>query len=306
MSADQQLQPMTKLLTFPQFSFLPIKLQLNIWEKVMPEPQAGYIALFGPVQILQSPPAIAHVCKVSRGVALKTGRVYKLEDGKRTWFCKETDFFLWDGCSLGLGELAPVIQNIVISRHILDDYSKACEAFEMILTDGEFSGLRNIFVNLENRFTLVSKRWDPEIKSRLFQSESNTVVVPDLNLYDDSMDRIDRVISILPRQVADCWKRHRQIAFNGSDDHWWVIMGGQVMYALLSTMARLREDISDEEYDEFEAGTLIHPSGEISWWDFLFREAPHILPTQLFARITDRETVDGVIEEGDDLLSVML
>ncbi|KAI1213831.1 uncharacterized protein F4807DRAFT_469623 [Annulohypoxylon truncatum] len=306
MSANQQLQPATRLSTFPRFSSLPTELQLDIWEKAMPEPQAGYILLSGSVQILQAPPAIAHVCKASRDIALKSGRVYELEDGRRTWFNKETDFFLWGGHNLGLGELAPAIQNIVIPRHMLDDFSEACEAFEMLLTDSELSGLRNIFVNLEDKFTLVNEQWDPQVNSELFQSESNTAIVPDLNLYNDSMDRIDRIASMLPQSVANYWRQHNEIAFNDNDDHWWVVLGGQVMFAYLSTVARLCVEISDEEYDEFEAGTLMHPSGDISWWDFLFERAPNVLPTQLFARITERERVGGFIEEGDDLLSGML
>ncbi|KAI0890670.1 uncharacterized protein GGS22DRAFT_151538 [Annulohypoxylon maeteangense] len=302
MSDNQQLQLGTELSSFPQFNFLPMELQLDIWEKSMEETPAGFVLLSGSVQILQAPPAIAHVCKASRGVALKSKRIYKLEDGRTTWFNKETDYFLWGGYNLGLGELAPAIQNIVIPRHILDDHSKACEAFEVLLTDSIFSGLRNIFVNLENNFTFVDKQWGALVNSELFQPESNTIVVPDLNLYNNSMDRIDRVVSMLPPHVAHCWNQHKEIAFNDMDDHWWVVLGGDVMSAFLSTVARLCGEITEEQFEQFEAGTLMHPSGNISWWDFLFEMAPNVLPTQVFARITSREKVEGIIGEGVDLL----
>ncbi|KAI1461702.1 hypothetical protein F4805DRAFT_476219 [Annulohypoxylon moriforme] len=306
MSTDKQLQLSTKLSSFPQFSFLPKELQLDIWKKSIEDRPAGYVLLSGPVQILQAPPAIAHVCRASREVALESQGMYRLEDGRTTWFNKETDYFLWGGYELGLGELAPAIQNIVIPRHILDDNSKACEAFEALFTDSEFSGLRNIFVNLENEFTFVNERWDQRVNSKLFKPASNTIVVPDLNIYNNSMYCIDSIASLLPLQVARNWRENQAIAFNDDDDHWWVVLGGDVMFAYLSTVARLSKDISDDDYDAFEAGILMHPSGKITWWDYLFARAPNVLPTQIFTRITNRERVQGFIEEGDDLLSGML
>ncbi|XDG07058.1 hypothetical protein ABKA04_006673 [Annulohypoxylon sp. FPYF3050] len=309
MTTDREILFATDRPFFHQFPTMPAELQLEVWENATPEPQAGYILLCNSAQVLQAPPAMAHACKTSRDVVLKSGRVYELENGTMTWFNQETDFFLWGGGSPRLGELAPAIQNIVIPRRILSDYSKACETFEHLLTDSEFTGLQNIFVNLEEEFTFVNKQWNPQVESTLFDSESNTVIVPDLNIYNNSMDRIDRIAPMLPQRLADHWQQHKGIAFNEDDDHWWVVLGGQIMHAYLSTVARLCEEITEDQYEEFEMGTLMHPSGEISWWDFLFERAPYILPTQIFARTTEREKVEGRIEhieDGDDLMPAKL
>lgn len=60
-----------------------------------------YILQSGPLQVIQRPPAIAHVCEQSRNVALRTGRMFLLENGRLTWFRPETDVFLWAGLKLG-------------------------------------------------------------------------------------------------------------------------------------------------------------------------------------------------------------
>ncbi|KAI0898596.1 hypothetical protein F4806DRAFT_507401 [Annulohypoxylon nitens] len=300
MIADRQILSATKPSFFHQFPNMPAELQLEVWENATPEPQAGYILLSDNLQVLQAPPAMAHACKTSRDVVLKCGRLYSLDNGSLCWFNSDTDFLLWGGGPLGLGELAPAIQNIVIPRRLLNDYYTACETFERLLTDSEFTGLKNIFVNLEDDVSFVTKQWNPQVESELFNSESNTVVVPDLNLYNDSMDRIDRVASLLPQRLADHWQQHKSIAFNDDDEHWWVVLGGQIMHAYLSTVARLCEEINEDEYYQFEAGTLMHPSGEMTWWDFLFERAPNVLPTQAFARTTEREKVEGLIQDGDD------
>ncbi|KAI1093504.1 hypothetical protein F5B19DRAFT_449624 [Rostrohypoxylon terebratum] len=300
MTTNHQILPANNRLFFHQFSKMPGELQLEVWENATPEPKAGFILLSDSVKILQAPPAMAHACKTSRDVVLKSGGMYELSDGDMTWFHAETDFLLWGGGTLGLGELAPAIRNIVIPRRILNAYFMACETFERLLADSELTGIQNIYVNLEEEFTFVGKQWNPQIGSELFNSESNTVVVPDLNIYNDSMDRIDRVVPMLPQRLADHWQQHKGITFNDDEEHWWVVLGGEIMHAYLSTIARLCEEITEEQYDEFEAGTLMHPSGEISWWDFLFEKAPYILPTQIFARTTEREKVEGHIENGDD------
>ncbi|KAI1106694.1 hypothetical protein F4804DRAFT_330110 [Jackrogersella minutella] len=278
-----------------QFRSLPTELRLVIWEDAMPEPHVGYVALSNSRHIFQTPPALAHVCRESREIALKSsedlklGKMYELEDGRKTWFCKETDYFLWSKSKLGLGELAPAIQNIVIPLCMLDTYEKACESFETLLTDAEFIGLQNIFVDLGDRLMLFRGDGQTRVKAELFQSSS--IIVPDLSFYDNRMDRIDAMASKLPSDFADHWKDYKDISSNEDIEHWWVVLAGDVTYAFVSTMARLCEDISDEQYDDFEAETLMHPSG-ISWWDFFMAQVPTVMPTRVIARITDREKLE--------------
>ncbi|KAI0842966.1 hypothetical protein F5Y06DRAFT_256563 [Hypoxylon sp. FL0890] len=301
MEVDSQVSHSTGLSNFPQFSRLPKKVRSKIWKAALPERKAGFILLSCRVQILQAPPVIYHVCRQSRKIALKKGegRIYQLEDGRRTYFCKETDFFLWGGFKLGLGELAGVIQNVVIPRCMFVDYSQACETFEILLTDGDFEQLQNIYVNLENRFTVLNLGSNSAAESHLFQSD--TIVIPDLNWYEAKMRSIDDIATLLPGHVAAHWAEHREIAFDDDDVHEWKSFGGDVKYALMSTMVRLSGSVSDEQYDDFEAETMMHSSG-VSWWDFAAHNSPDIWPTYLFTRIPESQRVDGVIQ-GDDLLS---
>ncbi|KAI1142855.1 hypothetical protein F5Y05DRAFT_408304 [Hypoxylon sp. FL0543] len=302
MEVDQQVDQSAGPEGFPQFCDLPEEIQRKVWKLGLPERGARYIFLSATVQILQAPPAICHVCQQSREVALGAdeGGIYELEDGRRTWFCKDTDFFLWGGFNLGLGELAGVIQNIVIPRRMVVDYSQACETFEMLFADGDFTELKNIFINLENRFTTSSNMSFNHIeRSHLFRS--NTIVVPNLNWYDQTLAGIDATAPFLPDQFLASWREFREIAFDDYDVHEWKDFVGDIKYALMSTLARLSGILSEEEYDSFEAEALMHPSG-LSWWDFLAHYSPEIWPTCLITSVTGRERVDGVVD-ADDLLT---
>ncbi|KAI1409700.1 hypothetical protein F5Y13DRAFT_203103 [Hypoxylon sp. FL1857] len=296
MDSNQQRKHSTSQSSFTRFCDLPKGIQAKIWKAALPERKAGYILLSNPIQILQAPPAIYHACQQSRRIALEQGLggIYQLEDGRRTWFCKETNYFLYSGFKLGLGELACAIQNVVIPRGMLADYNQACEAFEILLTDGELTELQNIYVDLGDKFTILDNSWDHITKPHLFKSRK--IVVPDLNWYDEKMRSIDEAASILPNNLTASWKEYREIAFDDDDEHEWKTFNGDVKYALMSTMARLSNEIRDEQYDAFEAETLMHPTG-VSWWEFLAFNSPDIWPTCIFMNITGSERVYGVTRE---------
>lgn len=148
---------------------------------------------------------------------------------------------------------------------MLKDYSKACETFEWLLSHGDFHRLRNIYVDLEDKFTLMNETWNPAIESQLFGA--NTIVVPNLSIgTDHPSDRIDEVDGILPGDVAASWRKHRDMRHGTNNNEWVDFLAGDISYAWISTRARMCSDISEEQYDSFERGQLIHPSGR-SWWD---------------------------------------
>ncbi|OTA84582.1 hypothetical protein M434DRAFT_16389 [Hypoxylon sp. CO27-5] len=306
METNQQLQLAAGPSTFPKFPEFPPELQAMVWKAAVAElkKNAGYILLSVSVRILQEPPALYHACSLSRRVLLEEGggKFYRLRDGSITWFCETTDFLLWGGFNLGLGELASAVQNVVIPRCMFDDHDFACETFETLLSDGDFDQLRNIYVNLENRFTFLNTSPYSILKPKLFLS--NTILVPDLNWYDKTMKRIDRNRHLLPDDDMAAWNLHRELAFDDEDLHEWKDFGGDVKYALVATIARLGNDISDAQFDAFEREQLMHPSG-ISWFCYISEHSADVWPTFVLTTITGRERVEGVVR-GDDLLGRIL
>ncbi|KAI0102366.1 hypothetical protein F4776DRAFT_658144 [Hypoxylon sp. NC0597] len=306
METNRQLQLAAGPSTFPKFSRFPEELQTMVWEHAVVEVKKnpGYVLLSGSVRILQKPPAMFYACRLSRRVLLEEGGgdFYALEDGSTTWFCEDTDFLLWGGFNLGLGELASAVQNVVLPRRMFEDYIVACETFEELLSDGEFDQLQNIYVNLENRFTFLKTDPRSVMRSKLFHS--STIVVPDLNWYDQTMEKIDHVYRLFTEDDEASWGLHREIAFDDDDQHEWKDFGGDVKFALVSTLARLDNNISEDDFDAFEREQLMHPSG-ISWFSFISEHSPDVWPTFVLTTITTRQRVEGVVGR-DDLLGRIL
>ncbi|KAI0383739.1 hypothetical protein F5Y04DRAFT_278364 [Hypomontagnella monticulosa] len=225
----------------------------------------------------------------------ETGLLYELGNGARTWFCPHKDFLLWGGFDVALGQLGSVVQNIVIPRELIGNYPKACETFQMLLENGGLRQLKNIYVDVGNKFTLID---DDRLQDELFSSSS--IIVPDLGTYDNRMARIDDAAPMLPADVLGHWYKHKTMVLNNEQE--WEEMSGDIMYAWITTKACLSGEISGQDYDDFEAGVLMHPSGR-SWWDYFAESAPTIRATCVFAQIAETERLNGEIKEGDDLLS---
>lgn len=196
-----------------------------------------------------------------------------------------------------VGELGPMVENIVIPLDMICTYARACETLHILLAKEGLSQLNNIFIDVGDRFTFVKDR---RIRDELFKTSS--VIVPDLTNYDNRMARIDNAASILPGDVLGHWYRHKAMVSDNTE--MWQEISGDVMYAWITTKACLSGEISEENYDDFENGVLMHPSGK-TWWDYLAHGAPTILPTCVFAQVSDTEKVDGQIREEDELLSVL-
>ncbi|KAI1765280.1 hypothetical protein GGR53DRAFT_529648 [Hypoxylon sp. FL1150] len=214
--------------------------------------------------------------------------MYLLENGRLTWFRPEIDVFLWGGCDLGLGELTDHVRNMVIPLTMVLDYDKAVETFDWLFDQIRFDQLENVHIEMSGNFTMMSKRWHPAIKKKLFNA--NTVVIPNLFYSEDEVSEdVDDICSILPDGVSTYWKECRAISFTHANS-WVDHIAGDVTYAWITTQAERIKEIGKGKVKAVESETLMHPSG-ISWWDYLANSAPAFTPTCVFTRLTDRERV---------------
>ncbi|KAI0175997.1 hypothetical protein GGR52DRAFT_340136 [Hypoxylon sp. FL1284] len=241
-----------------------------------------YVLQSGSILVTQRPPPLAHTCQQSRRVALRKGRMFRLGNGKGTWFRPETDVFLWGGSKVGLGELASHVRNIVLQRSTATDYYQACDTFAWLLDHANFTSLENVYVEMASNFTLVNQTWYPAVDKRLFKN--NTVVIPDLSFAEDELSKkIDSLSQMLPYHVATYWREYRSIGFTQVND-WIDHIAGDVTFAWISTQARRIEEISEDQVEAVEDETLKHPSG-ITWWAYLANNAPAFSPTCVFAQL---------------------
>ncbi|KAI1376300.1 hypothetical protein F4677DRAFT_445559 [Hypoxylon crocopeplum] len=267
------------------FFRLPIALQSKIWENASDGPH--YIVQSPSVRIRQMPPVIAHVCRLSRHIALETGRVYQLGDGTKTWFNPAADVVLWGGNNPGLGELSDHVRNIAIPRPLLDDYSKAFNTFAMLLEHG-VSQLKHVFVNMETKFALLDS--DAKVASKVF--DLNTIAMPNLNKSGDQTTRIDSVISLLPQHIAEYWYSYRETDFEYENE--WEDIQGDIVFAWYSAVTELTHEIPQDRLNDFEKETLMHSNGQ----------APIFWPTFLFIRFSGQEKAEINVEETGDFEGV--
>ncbi|KAI1779426.1 hypothetical protein F4818DRAFT_436739 [Hypoxylon cercidicola] len=278
-----------RLTRFPQLAWLPEKIRRTIWEYAAANDDGPrFVLQSGLVQIIQKPPALAHACRESRQVALRTGRMFQLGNGRGTWFRPETDVFLWGGSNLGLGELPRYVRNMVITNLLVTDYYQACDTFEWLLNCANFTQLETVYVEMGEIFTLLNNSWHPAIEASLFKT--NTIIIPNLFFEEDELsEQIDKIHPLLPDDAATTWRNCRTIAFTQANE-WVDHIAGDVTFAWISTQAKRRKEIHEDEIEAVENEVLMHPSG-IPWWNYLANNAPTFSPTCVFARLADRELV---------------
>ncbi|OTA98474.1 hypothetical protein M426DRAFT_28417 [Hypoxylon sp. CI-4A] len=249
----------------------------------------NYILLSEQLTILRAPPTFPH---------LEYGELYLLEDGRDTFFHPPTDFLLWDGRTRGLGQIAAVVQNIVIPANVLCDYTLAYETFGFLYADGALGSLKNIYVDLSSKFFVLK---DAITTLGIFDPTS-TIIAPDLEEYNELVGVIDSSVPILPSKMAECWVEHSLLALEGSQEKRnWVDFIGEALHGWTSTMAKLSHEIHDSETDDFDDGLLMHPSG-ISWLEYIEINAPNFIPTYTVTRFSERDRIQGTVYEGCALL----
>ncbi|XXG94041.1 hypothetical protein Hte_000292 [Hypoxylon texense] len=258
-----------------------------------------YIAPDTSNQVAQMPPVLAHVCQQSRKVALKTGRMYELGGGTGTWFRPETDVFLWKASldHLDFEELAGHVRTMVIPRFAIKNYKEACVTFGWLLNEAGFTQLNTIYVEMSyTLFPSVFETWHPEIKTRLFKTD--TILIPNLFLAEDEVRvKIDSMSHLLPDELAYYWKSNRAMSFTEVNE-WTDHMAEEITSAWVSTQARRTSEIGEDQVKAVENKVLMHPSG-ISWWAYFANNAPAFTPTCVLTRISDREVVTSIDEDAE-------
>ncbi|KAK7756120.1 hypothetical protein SLS62_001712 [Diatrype stigma] len=174
---------------FPQFSRFPPELRHLVWRAAVPKRLFCADRSCEDVSFALSVPAIAHVCRESRRVALGLGRLWRMTYGRDpswSWYTPDRDVFLVRAAE---ERILPwyAIEEIAIEppEDWLDDPDEFLpeEAFIDRLTACKW-GSPNMFPHLHTvdvlmrKPTLVDKSWDPAVVSKLFGGDS--VVVMDL------------------------------------------------------------------------------------------------------------------------------
>lgn len=187
---------------FPQFSRLPPELRRLVWHFAVPTRLYCEDKTWKGVSFVLSAPAIAHVCRESRAVALRLGRFWKMGPGRNpgwSWFNPDRDAFL---LRLDNNYAYPsrLIEEVTVEPDEEWMQFEFREHAGNALLDNLLMfkwGVRDIFPRLHTinvlmvKPTLVDKSWDPSVVSKIFRGES--VVVVDLE--DEAS--VQRVLNIL-------------------------------------------------------------------------------------------------------------
>lgn len=173
---------------FPQFSRFPPELRHMVWHAAVPRRLYCADRDCGDVSFALSVPAIAHVCRESRRVALSLGRLWRMGPGRNpgwSWYTPDRDIFLMRDMETShmphraIEELA-----IEPPEHWAHPYELLGEYFSRRLALVTW-GVPDVFPNLHTVYvlfrkpTLVDKSWNPAVVSKLFGGDS--VVVVDLS-----------------------------------------------------------------------------------------------------------------------------
>ncbi|KAI0848913.1 hypothetical protein F5Y00DRAFT_269872 [Daldinia vernicosa] len=283
MDVDEELETTARPSNFPEFNSLPPILRHMIWKNAMDEERvARHVVLTDSIRVTRPVPALAHVCAESRSLVFQEGGVFELGDGGMTFFRPAIDFVYLDSAEFNLGELTSEVQNLIVPY---SSFHQISETFENFFVADEPKQLKTIFIAME--VAAVNDNWSEMAISQLFGSR--TIVAPALGQFDPLIEHIESTLPVLPGTVVQRWKQ--KTAIPPEESAKWDSCVGDVLSAWINTAAVFSNQISEDQFEDFEAGRLMHPDGG-TWWDWFADQAPDIYPTVVFVKHVGDEIIE--------------
>ncbi|KAI8960760.1 hypothetical protein F5Y11DRAFT_328703 [Daldinia sp. FL1419] len=273
----------------PQFTLfrrLPGHIQRMIWQQAMDERGDHYVVLKKGLCVRQPLPALAHVSEMARNVAFENGGIFFLGDGSCTWFNPEKDYLYWENNDIGLGQLGPSVQKLILTP--IERFEDLHVVFHELRGSNKPSQLKAIFVAGE---TIVvddyTYQWNQLIMSQLF--ESNKILAPALSQFDSLIDRIDDAIFAFPHDVMRVWGEWVMVPWDENPEAWSRI-AGDILLAWIRVAAMYSEEVGFRPFLDLELDIIQHPSG-VSMWDYFESILPDLYPTIMFLKCDGKELI---------------